>query len=308
VLCRHMKIRLDWVAENAANELLSSNATQLHRTEWQIPERNQGIRCGTGWLAMSNPDSGISDLPHLSHSRLQKYITCPEQYRLYYLERLRPKQEAAARVFGAVMHLALAEYFRKERDPLATFREEWTACQKFQLRYSQRESWQKLNQIGEALLQEFLAEEARKFEQVFAVEAKFHIGASNVAAPLVGTLDLVAQLEGKRTLVQDWGQRLGGARCAPLRPAHRLSSGGTGGGADCDLRVGKKARAANHLAFTERTPEQQVEYLRKMEIVSLQITDRVFYKRVGFWCRQCEFLPVCTRNEKKVRETLVRIG
>ena len=60
--------------------------------------------------------------------------------------------------------------------------------------------------------------------------------------------------------------------------------------------------------FTERTPQQQIEYLRKMEIVSLQITDRVFYKRVGFWCRQCEFLPVCTRNEKKVRETLVRIG
>ena len=53
---------------------------------------------------MSNPDSATSELlPHLSHSRLQKYITCPEQYRLYYLERLRPKQEAAARVFGAVI-------------------------------------------------------------------------------------------------------------------------------------------------------------------------------------------------------------
>ena len=56
--------------------------------------------------------------PHLSYSRLQKYITCPEQYRLYYLERLRPKQEAAARVFAAVMHLALAEYFRKQADPV----------------------------------------------------------------------------------------------------------------------------------------------------------------------------------------------
>ena len=30
------------------------------------------------------------------------------------------------------------------------------------------------DQIGEALLQKFLAEEARKFERVFAVEAKFH--------------------------------------------------------------------------------------------------------------------------------------
>jgi hypothetical protein len=101
--------------------------------------------------------------PHLSYSRLQKYITCPEQYRLYYLERLRPTQEAAARVFGAVMHLALAEYFRTERDPLVTFRSEWGACQKFDMRYSQRESWNKLSEIGEALLQKFLAQEAHKF-------------------------------------------------------------------------------------------------------------------------------------------------
>ena len=30
------------------------------------------------------PQDGL--LPHLSHSRMQKYITCPEQYRLHYLE------------------------------------------------------------------------------------------------------------------------------------------------------------------------------------------------------------------------------
>jgi hypothetical protein len=59
--------------------------------------------------------------------------------------------------------------------------------------------------------------------------------------------------------------------------------------------------------FTERTPEQQVEYLRKLEILAQQITDRVFYKRVGFWCRQCEFLPVCTGNEKKAKATLLRL-
>jgi hypothetical protein len=58
-------------------------------------------------------------------SRMQKYITSTEQYRLHYL--FRPRYEAGARVFGAVMHLALAEYFRNERDPLATFRTEWNS-------------------------------------------------------------------------------------------------------------------------------------------------------------------------------------
>lgn len=58
--------------------------------------------------------------------------------------------------------------------------------------------------------------------------------------------------------------------------------------------------------FTERTPEQQVEYLRKMEILAQQITDRVFYKRAGFWCRQCEFLPLCTGDRKAATETPMR--
>jgi len=68
----------------------------------------------------------------------------------------------------------------------------------------------KLAEIGEALLSKFLAEEARKFEQIFAVEAKFPIG-----APLVGTLDLVALIQGKKTLVEfktgvnDWGSTMG---------------------------------------------------------------------------------------------------
>jgi PD-(D/E)XK nuclease superfamily len=232
---------------------------------------------------MSNDHPPPDLLPHLSHSRLQKYITCPEQYRLYYLERLRPKQEAAARVFGAVMHLALAEYFRTERDPLATFGQEWGACQKFELRYSQRESWQKLNQIGEALLQKFLAEEARKFEEVFAVEAKFHIGASNVAAPLVGTLDLVAVVQGKKTLVEfktgvnEWGEH--DVLLSDQLTVYRLAEPEVEQTAICVFVKKRTNEIVWH--FTERTPEQQVEYLEKLSIVSRQITDRLFYKRVG---------------------------
>ena len=28
-------------------------------------------------------------VPHLSHSRINRYLLCPEQYRLYYVEKLR---------------------------------------------------------------------------------------------------------------------------------------------------------------------------------------------------------------------------
>jgi hypothetical protein len=32
-----------------------------------------------------------------------------------------------------------------------------------------------------------------------------------------------------------------------------------------------------------------------------------FYKRPGKWCLYCDYLPVCTGDQKKVKETLVQI-
>jgi hypothetical protein len=34
-------------------------------------------------------------VPHLSHSRISRYLLCPEQYRLYYVENLRPRHYSA---------------------------------------------------------------------------------------------------------------------------------------------------------------------------------------------------------------------
>lgn len=106
--------------------------------------------------------------PHLfSHTRIQKYLTCPEQYRLYYVERLRAKVESASLAFGAVMHLALAEHFRGKADPVAVFSREWQALQQIAIRYSRKDSWQSLKEKGEKLLQKFSRTEAMKISAVY---------------------------------------------------------------------------------------------------------------------------------------------
>jgi len=56
--------------------------------------------------------------PHLSHSRINRYLTCPEQYRLYYVEHLRPRIDSAGLVFGTVIHVAIADLFRTGEDPV----------------------------------------------------------------------------------------------------------------------------------------------------------------------------------------------
>ncbi|PYU99346.1 MAG: hypothetical protein DMG26_16715 [Acidobacteria bacterium] len=62
--------------------------------------------------------------PHLSHSRINRYLTCPErpeQYRLYYVEKLRPTIESAGPVFGVVIHAAIADLFRTGEDRVEHF-------------------------------------------------------------------------------------------------------------------------------------------------------------------------------------------
>src|SRR5205823_7377212 len=78
--------------------------------------------------------------PYLSHSRVSKYLHCPEQYRLYYVTHLRPKAPAASLVFGQVLHQALAQLFRAKADPVKVFQHGWNGLRAADLTYSDRES------------------------------------------------------------------------------------------------------------------------------------------------------------------------
>src|SRR5437870_11104758 len=86
--------------------------------------------------------------PHLSHSRVNRYLTCPEQYRLYYIEKLRPKIDSAGLVFGVVIHATLADLFRTGEDPVEHFVREWQNLKEVELRYKKRESWDNFNTKG----------------------------------------------------------------------------------------------------------------------------------------------------------------
>src|SRR2546427_12303686 len=97
--------------------------------------------------------------PHLSFSQINRYLHCPEQYRLYYVENLRPRFASASLVFGQIVHQALAHLFREQGDPVKFFVTQWNEAKNFDLSYGARESWEKLNATGQALLERFLREE-----------------------------------------------------------------------------------------------------------------------------------------------------
>src|SRR5689334_12918896 len=105
-------------------------------------------------------------VPHLSHSRIQRYLFCPEQYRLYYVENLRPRVPPANMVFGQLVHEALAGFFRRGTDPAKLFDTLWGQLRGVELAYGERASWEKLAGSGGKLLATFVAEEARRITDI----------------------------------------------------------------------------------------------------------------------------------------------
>jgi CRISPR/Cas system-associated exonuclease Cas4 (RecB family) len=247
--------------------------------------------------------------PHLSYSRINRYLTCPEQYRLYYVERLRPKIVAASMLFGALMHVALADFFREKVSPTATFLREWQNLKDFELHYGNRDSWESLRGKGEKLLEKFLQEEVPKIQNVFYVEKKFELTVTAIALPFIGAVDLIARVEGQTTIVDfktaasDYDEHE--VVLSDQLTAYWVADPTADRVAYCVLTKTKEPSIQWH--FAKRDKADLLEFFTKVRLVLDDIAAGKFYKRPGKHCRYCDFLPVCLGDKQKVHETLVRI-
>ena len=247
--------------------------------------------------------------PHLSHSRINRYLLCPEQYRLYYVERLRPRVQAASLMFGQAVHMALAFLFRQGADPVESFNELWATTRQLDLRYSKRESWERLQESGRALLQKFVKEELPRITNVRASEKEFELQVSNLALPLVGIIDLVADLDGKPTIT-DFKTSISSyeeyeAELSDQLSTYLLAEPEVDQAALCVFVKTKEPRIEWQVAT--RDGADLVEYLAKAKYVAGEIATQRFYKRPGKWCSWCDYLPVCLKDNGAIAETLVRV-
>ena len=247
--------------------------------------------------------------PYLSHSRINRYLLCPEQYRLYYVEGLRPRSPSASLIFGQVVHQTIAALFRDGLDPVESFRERWAEAKDWDFTYSPRDSWERLAEAGRALLQRFVRDELPRIGEVKASERPFEIAVTSLDVPLVGVIDLVAEVDGATTVVdfktaarpyQDHEVHL-----ADQLTAYRLAVPEAERAALCVLVKTKEPQIEWHVST--RTGAQLTEYLEKAGYVGREIASGRFYKRTGMWCSWCDFLPVCLGDDKRARRTLIHV-
>jgi RecB family exonuclease len=259
---------------------------------------------------LTERDERVSlETPHLSFSRLNRYLHCPEQYRLYYIENLRARFPSSSLVFGQVVHQALAAFFRSKTDPVKFFLEAWKEVKQIDLTYSQKESWEKLHSSGQGLLEKFLREDLQRIVSVSDVEKRFDLKITSLDLPFIGFIDLVGKVDEKITVVdfktsgssyQDYEVAL-----SDQLTAYQLAEPEAEQAALCVFVKTKEPRIEWHLS--SRTGDQLIEFLGKAELIAREITLGHFYKRPGKWCSWCDFLPVCIGDKKEIAETLVHI-
>lgn len=262
-------------------------------------------------IAWTEPDDALvaDHTPYLSHSRINRYLTCPEQYRLHYLVGLRPRQPAASLHFGQVVHQALAHYFRTGEDSVKHFLAGWGEAEHLPLAYNKRDTWATLQSTGTKLLQRFGREEAHRISGIEAIEKPFEISITSLGLPFVGIIDLVAEFDGERTVIdfKTAAQSYDGFEVAlsDQLTGYCLAWPKAEQAALCVLVKTKEPRI--EWQTTTRDADQFAAFLAKADLVAQDIGSARFYKRPGKHCAWCDFLPVCLRDKPKAEETLVQI-
>lgn len=249
-------------------------------------------------------------LPFLSFSQIDRYFRCPEQYRLYYIEGLRLKIPKANLIFGQILHHALAGLFREKEDPVKYFLEVWDALKKEGLTYGKKESWDKFRVSGEGLLEKFLREELPRITEIDAAERKFELNITGLDLPLFGIIDLVANIDGKKT-VADFKSAASEYEDYQISLSDQLTAYKLAEPEAEQLALWvliKTKEPKIEWYPTNRSPTELTEFLWKAGYAAREIKAGHFYKRSGMHCSWCDFLPVCLGDKKKAEETLVRVG
>ena len=207
------------------------------------------------------------------------------------------------------MHLALAHLFNGKAEPVKFFLEVWNGLEKVDLTYGKKESWEKFKASGDGLLRKFIKDELPRIRAVKAVEKPFKLEISSLDLPLVGVIDLVAEVDARDRVIDfktaDKSYGPVDIVLSDQLTTYQLTEPEVPDLALCVLV--KTTEPKIEWYPTKRDSTRLTEFLNKAGYVAHEIKAEVFYKRTGIHCAWCDFLQVCLGNKKMAEETLVRV-
>ena len=250
---------------------------------------------------------------HFSFSQLKRWLDCPESYRLYYLERLRPRMPSAALVFGRAMHEAIEAALTQDTSLVTQFTPTWQDQRETPMAFSGRQNWESLRHVGEGLARVFDQEVRPLIGQVHSAEQRFELTLPGVKRPLMGYVDAVVDWRGTpgaRTLVE-FKTSARAWQSHQFILSDQLAAYGL---AFPELEqqavvVLVKTKAPKvQVEILPRRPERASALLHKAAVVATDIAAGRFYKRPSHACGWCDYRLLCEGRPEEGMEGLERVA
>jgi hypothetical protein len=249
-----------------------------------------------------------------SYTQISHYLTCPRRYRYRYLDGWREKDTRAAMLFGRAFEQALGAYFRRQ-DAAGVLFQEWSACQKFDLHYSNNNTWQRMLQQGIMLLDRFSQEDRVRIRQPRRnLQIKFSRPIAG-ANEFVAYVDAIGKLDGTGCLLE-W--KTTGSRYAEepsgllaLDPQLVCYSWMTGISDVAQVAFVRKRMVEVQYLRTTITEEQRREFSQLVEDTVHRIESAQFLPHSGIRfpqnpCSSCPYVGLCLGRQELAETTIVR--
>ena len=135
-----------------------------------------------------------------SFTQISQYLSCPRRYRYRYIDGWKEKDTRAAMLFGRAFERALGAYFRRE-DPGDVLFREWSVYKDQAIRFSERDSWDRMLEQGISLLMRF-CQDNRVRVQDPTRNLQVKVCRSIAGSEFVAYIDAIGTLDGKSCLLE----------------------------------------------------------------------------------------------------------
>ncbi|MFC1898976.1 RecB family exonuclease [Chloroflexota bacterium] len=144
----------------------------------------------------------------LSYTQISMYQTCPLQYKLQYIDHLRPKEKWYFS-FGSTLHLCAQRFFKVEVPPppsleelLQFYEDKWISAG-----YQSSEDEERYKKYGRDILTDFWKIHSAGFELPVAIEKSFYVDINGIKVR--GFIDRVDKLESGGLSIVDYKSNQG---------------------------------------------------------------------------------------------------
>jgi PD-(D/E)XK nuclease superfamily protein len=249
-----------------------------------------------------------------SYTQISQYLTCPRKYRHRYLDGWKEKDTRAAMLFGRAFEQALAALLRRE-DAAAVLFAQWTPCKSMGLTYSGNDTWDRMLQQGEQLLERFAQDGRVRVPRPRSNQQIQFTRTLSSGNNFVAYVDALGEVDGTPCVIE-WKTTAARypeepAGLAALDPQLICYSWITGIDEVAQVVFVRKRLVEVQYLRATISEEQRQEFTTLVEDTVRRIESGLFLPHSGIRfpqnpCTTCPFLGLCLNQPDLVENSLIR--